>query len=324
MFHGTSPDTEWREVLGDRGRELRFGGNRGQSLPDGTTVSPGTARLLDDWWRSQLGDIRFDELQQRCNLVLIRHQRSETLALLDHENTELYMEARRLFCLLQLFGVPQYDRAVALDGSAEGERINVRQVGEVDRFRKTAGSSRSPVTVRALSAAADVSRIWREVIEVGQDFARIRRGLGVLLDGLRQSFGQERLHQCVRAIEASILPQQGKTRRQFISRCQTFAGADSEIAATLGEAFDMRSAVEHVHEWDRALASRPAFDRESLAMKRTRQIESLACGIYRRILTVPVLREHFRSDDSIGTYWSLSDECRHAVWGETLDVQGVS
>ncbi len=294
------------------------------SLPDGATVSPGTARLLDDWWRSQLGDIRFDELQRRCNLVLIHHQRSETLALWDHENTELYEEAFRLFCLLQLFGVPQYDRAFALNGSVEGERINVIQVGEIDRFYTTAGSSRSPVTVQALSAAADVSGIWREVIDVGQDFARIRRGLAVLLDGLRQSFGQERLHQYVRAIEAAILPEQGKTRRQFISRCQTFAGADSEIAATLGEAFDMRSAVEHVHEWDRALVSHPASDREPLAMKRTRQIEFLACAIYRRILTVPVLREHFRSDDSIGTYWSQSDECRRAAWGETLDIRGVS
>lgn len=294
------------------------------SLPDGTTVRPGTARLLDDWWRSQLGDIRFDELQQRCNLVLIRHRRSETLALLDHENSELYEEALRLFCLLQLFGVPRYDRAFALNGSVEGERINVRQVGEIERFHTTAGSSRSPVTAQALSAAADVSRIWYDVIDVEQEFARVRRGLAVLLDGLRQRFGQERLHQCVRAIEAVILPEQGKTRRQFISRYQAFAGTDSEIAGALGEAFDMRSAVEHVHEWDRALASHPVSDREPVAMKRTRQIEFLACGIYRRILTVPILREYFRSDGSIRTYWSLSAECRRAVWGETLDVRGVS
>jgi hypothetical protein len=178
--------------------------------------------------------------------------------------------------------------------------------------------------VQALSAAADVSRIWREVIDVGQDFARIRRGFAVLLDGLRQSFGRERLHQYVRAIEAAILPEQGKTRKQFISRCQTFAGADSEIAATLGEAFDMRSDVEHVHEWDRALAGRPASDREPLALRRTRQLEFLACGIYRRILATPILRDHFRSDDSIRRYWSMPDECRRSLWGEALDVRGVS
>jgi len=294
------------------------------SLPDGTMVSPGTASLLDDWWRCQLGAIRSEQLQHCCNLILIRHRQSTNLALLNHENTILYEEAFRLFSLLQLFGVPRYDRAFALNGSAEGGRVNIRQVGEIERFYTTADSLRSPVTVQRLSDAADASRIWRELIEVGQDFARVRRGLSVLLDGLRQNFGQERLHQYVRAIEATILPEQGQTRRQFVSRCQTFAGVDPAIATTLGEAFDMRSAVEHVHEWDRALASRPASERESFAMKRTRQLEFLACGIYRRILTTPAVRDHFRSDDSIRSYWSLRDDYRRCVWGEALDVRGIS
>lgn len=293
------------------------------SLTDGTTVSPGTASILDDWWRSQLGEILFDQLQRRCNLVLIRHRQSRNLALLDQENTELYEEAFRLFCLLQLFGVPAYDRAFGLNGFAEGERVTIRQVGEIERFYPTVDSPRLPVTIRRLSDAADTSRIWRELIDVSQDFARVRRGLALLLDGLRQSFGQERLHQYIRAIEAAILPEPGKTRKQFVSRCQTFAGVGLEIASALGEAFDMRSAVEHVHEWDRALEAHPAAEREPLAMKRTRQIEFLACGIYRRILTTPVLRDHFRSDESIRSYWSLPNDYRRSVWGEALDVREV-
>ena len=76
------------------------------------------------------------------------------------------------------------------------------------------------------------------------DYARFKRGLSVLLDGLRQEFGQERLHQYVRALEALTLPHRSQ---QFVRRCKTFS-ADGEAAEKLlAEVYRMRNAVEHMH-----------------------------------------------------------------------------
>jgi hypothetical protein len=154
------------------------------------------------------------------------------------------------------------------------------------------------------------------------EYARFKRGLVVLLDGLHQEFGQERLHQYVRALKALILPDLGRTTTQFVERCQTF-GVGNSVAALLREAFAMRSAVEHVHAWDHALMAHAAPDRESLAMRRTRQMEGLACAAYRRILSETDVRDHFRSDESIAAFWALPDEQRRSIWGDPFDVGAV-
>jgi hypothetical protein len=177
------------------------------------------------------------------------------------------------------------------------------------------------VTPERLQEAARASEVWREMRD--PDYARLRRGLSILLVGLRQGFGQERLHQYVRALEALILPEQGKTKKQFVHRCQTFGGSHQDIATILSEAFDMRSDVEHLHAWDRALTGRPVPDRKSLAMKRTRQMEGVACSAYCRILSEADVRRHFGSDESIADFWALSEERRRSIWRTPFDLSAV-
>jgi hypothetical protein len=89
------------------------------------------------------------------------------------------------------------------------------------------------------------------------EFRRVIRGLDALLGGLKQT-GQDRLHQFVRSLEALIFPDVGDTKRQFTHRCQTFARAAEDTRSLLQEAFDMRSDIEHLHEWDEAVQNYPA------------------------------------------------------------------
>lgn len=65
--------------------------------------------------------------------------------------------------------------------------------------------------------------------------------------------GQDRLHQVVRSLEALLLPDIGKTRKQFVQRCHTFARALRRHSAS--SAVDTRT----VAVASRAIRIPPAF-----------------------------------------------------------------
>jgi hypothetical protein len=142
------------------------------------------------------------------------------------------------------------------------------------------------------------------------------------MGGLQEYYGQERLHQFVRALEALILPQAGSTHRQFVHRCQTFTVANQDHAVILNEMFAMRSAVEHLHESPSALEQQYADEQQRMriAERRTRQAEALATWVYRRLLDDATLRAEFETDMTIGAFWQRPDHERKAIWGASLDL----
>ena len=83
----------------------------------------------------------------------------------------------------------------------------------------------------------------------------------------------------------------------------------------------MRSDTEHLNPWDKSVVSYPANQREAVCWQRTRQIEHLACDAYSRLLCNSELREHFRTEAAIETFWkSLPDDQRRELWGAPLDI----
>ena len=148
-------------------------------------------------------------------------------------------------------------------------------------------------------------------------FRRVTYGLNTLFKGLEEKTGQDPLHQFVRSLEALILPDILKTKRQFSHRCQTFAVAGDATYAILKEAYDMRSATEHMNAWDKAVQGYPPHQREYVCWQRTRQIEHLACDAYARLLRNPTLREHFRAEDTITAFWKLRDDEKTRALGHS-------
>ena len=147
-------------------------------------------------------------------------------------------------------------------------------------------------------------------------FRRVIYGLNTLFKGLKEETAEDRLHQFVRALEALIRPEKGKTKYQFTRRCQTFARKSNETQNLLSEAYDMRSATEHLNPWGKALQSCSPGRGEDVYWQRTRQIEHLACEAYSRLLRNPALREHFRWTE----FWELSEDERLKLWGTPLDI----
>ncbi len=179
-------------------------------------------------------------------------------------------------------------------------------------------------TKTRLTQADTYADTWASLL-ASQKFSRFIRGANVLMEGLHQYYGQERLHQCVRALEALILPKTGSTRKQFVHRCQTFTWANQDHIDILLELFEMRSAVEHLHEAYGALQQHypDVATQITVSERRTRQVEALATSVYRRVLEEPSIRTHFETDASIAAFWKLLDHERKAIWDAAFDLTSV-
>ena len=82
----------------------------------------------------------------------------------------------------------------------------------------------------------------------------------------------------------------------------------------------MRCDIEHVHDWDRSLQVYPSAGREDQALWRTRQMEALACGIYKGILLEPILQAEFCSDASLKAFWQKPADVIRATLGNICDI----
>jgi hypothetical protein len=110
-----------------------------------------------------------------------------------------------------------------------------------------------------------------------------------------------RLHQYSRCIDGLILPNAGETKRQFKSRTELFIGpCHHEL---MGEIYDVRSAVEHLHE-NRYLES---FDRETRLdlLKKEATAEHIARNAIARIVGDSNLWHHFANTSALGKFWAL-------------------
>ena len=265
-----------------------------------------------------MGSIRLERVGG-SNLVLLVEEPSDCPGILDHAH--LSHGLCLLFYVLHLRAGIETDGADLLVGSSVNGNPNIQQVCQLPRFYQSKGYIRSPITQDWLEDSLILSASVAEMEADKTQFRRITYGLVALFKGLKEQNGQDRLHQFVRSLEALILPDILNTKRQFSHRCQTFAVAGDATYAILKEAYDMRSATEHMNAWDEAVQSYPPHQREDVCWQRTRQIEHLACDAYARLLRDPTLREHFRAEDTLTTFWKLRDDERRALWGTPLDIE---
>jgi hypothetical protein len=291
-------------------------------LSDGTWVFDKYPTSADTYWEKLLGTLRFQEIQE-ANLVLARSRTADPHQL-TIDDYKLGQSLADVHAFLQLGGVVEHKAASLVVGSMTSGAAFVRQVSGIEKYRTTRGYSREPVTSTRLEQAVCLASVYGNLFARPGSSVRFRRGLNILLDGLRQENGQERLHQFVRALEALVLPEVGNTKRHFVHRCQTFAVASPHSNNALGEAFDLRSDAEHVHEWNRSMRAASPEDAENIALWRTRQMERLACFAYSRVLTTPSIFRHFADDTTLADFWHTHDDAtRVRLWGSRLDLSAI-
>jgi hypothetical protein len=125
----------------------------------------------------------------------------------------------------------------------------------------------------------------------------------------------DRLHQYCRCIDGLILPDTGKTRKQFKSRTELFIG--SHHHDMMGATYDVRSDVEHLHE-NKHLE---VFDRNARLelVKKLEMMEYIARSALVRIVMDRNFWPHFANTPALQAFWALDDPQRRALWGATIN-----
>lgn len=298
-------------------------------LQDGTRVLNRLPFMIDDHWKEWLGTMQFGNLQS-ANLFLVRSAiggwPEGHLAIAGGDvDEELQSQVGGVFAMLRLFGTIEYEQAFILGGHVVDGLPTCRHFATTEAFKITRGCLPWVVREEDLRAAVDLHLTYALLQKTCANTQKWRFGRGcyAMKSAFEQHYASFRLQGFVRAIEALILPEIGKTEKQFIARCSLFAGPKSqamEIRLALQEAYKMRSDVEHMHEWDRSLNTYAVSDRENVALWRTRQMEELASATYRKILSDKSLQLIFKEDATIDNFWKKTEDEIRAAFGNPCDI----
>jgi hypothetical protein len=272
-------------------------------------------------WREWIGSIRADEIAD-ANLWFLAKRPSKTPGVVDQENNDLKDdEVWRLFLACLLIGPLWYEGGYLMTGgNAEGNSV-VRQFSDAELYLRSEGGPDFAITDKVIQGAARV-KVGLDAVFASAGHMRIRGGLIVFWKGLRERFADTRVHQFVRSVEGVVKPDIGKSRGQFVHRCQTFTGLNPDASSILQECYDLRSQAEHLHYWQGALLAHPPKDREAVLLRHVRQMEALARHVYFRILTSPA-HQALLSDVSIDAFWHMDEKARHAQWRQVLDIRTI-
>jgi hypothetical protein len=280
---------------------------------------------VGDHWPERLGSVTLDKLYRtRLAFVASAAHTSENTPdraaqIVERLETRAYNAMRAL--LIQ--GNPFEIQAAGLE---------IRRVFDAGRFREEAAFMRPrtshpwekicSIDGSALETAAVVTRSIERIFDRPDEFSRLQRGL----DHWDQATMEHRLdlllHTLVRAIEALVAPEQGRTQGQFVDRCKTIIRA-AHSDRLLNEIYELRSQVEHSNDWRLAFKdTRPSLsdeDAEPLATLRAFQIELIARRAYLRVLFDPTFMESLRTDEEIRRFWLSPGHAR--IWGNRMNLE---
>jgi len=301
--------------------------NAGVSLADGTQVLTRFPIELNSEWQSWLG-IEASHVSD-ANLVFARTATKgfapETLTISDDGSWVLAKQAENLLSMLRLLGTIEYERSFLVMGYIQSGQAVCQQFAKLGQYDSTRGCLPWMIREEHLATAADLSRAKSTLLARFPDARKVRifRGWFALTSALQQLYASDRIHGFARALEALIYPEISRTERQFVHRCSLFAAPNTKKGTAqeaLQEAYRMRSDVEHLHEWDRSLATYGVSDREDIAYWRTRQMESLACMAYAKIFRDIALQQHFFTDTAIGQFWGKPEHEIRSAFGVVCDI----
>ncbi|RMG51404.1 MAG: hypothetical protein D6723_10720 [Acidobacteria bacterium] len=272
---------------------------------------------MAEHWQKWLGSIQTEHFS-RSNLLLFATHPSDQIGASDDG---LRKRAMGLFYAILMHGVPHYDGALLLTGENQSGTIEVKSVVTPYPYRRLDKVLPARVDTNILKSAAQAAAGLRLISSDKGSYRRLKRGVEAWIRGMREDQGDNRLHEFVRALEALIKPETGRTRNQFVHRCQVFAGRSDQVRALLGELYDLRSYTEHMNDWQGVIKKVSPLSPEETGLLRAFQAELLASYVYRRILKEDNLRSIFINDDRIEQFWKKPDHEQTKCWGRTVDLE---
>jgi hypothetical protein len=269
-------------------------------------------------WREWLGSIRVEELE-RFDLFLLSKLPSSMPDVLDAENQKLQKRVWNFYVGLLLASTfAPVHKPVMLTGSRRDGEIDIRQQQDLDSPYPCLFRPYPPVVPEDLRRAAQLGENLGALAATPPPGGpwRLFRTLHVYTETRTNAEVLDRIHQYCRCIDGLILPKAGETKQQFKSRTELFIGPSHHDM--MGEIYDVRSAVEHLHE-NRYLEG---FDRETrLDLLRKEAIaKHIARTALARVVGDSNLWPHFANTPALGTFWALPDADRRRIWGDPVNV----
>jgi hypothetical protein len=200
-------------------------------------------------------------------------------------------------------------------GAVHADETDVREMGTVETCTRTPGAPFWALDNAVLDFANEITQGIVEFQHLAET-SRTWRMTTAFHDGAKSGVLGDRLHQFIRCIEGAILPEAGRTERQFKSRSELFIGPAHHTLVE--QLYRLRSAVEHLHDPNDFVK-----DRKELA-RFAYQSEAIARHCLQRIFTRRHLHRVFDTDEHLESFWNLGLENRQHEWGESLDIDGVA
>jgi hypothetical protein len=292
------------------------------TLPPGNpavnlSVLAGTTFEVPANWREWLGSIRAGEVED-CNLFLLSKQASAAPGVLDAENQKLQQRVWSFYVGLLLASpfAPAH-KPVMLTGVRRDGEIDLRQQQDFESPIPCVFRPYPPVVPDDIRLAARLGENLETIVTapIAGGHWRLFRTLHVYTEARTISEIVDRIHQYCRCIDGLILPAAGRTKQQFKSRTELFIGPGHHDL--MGELYDVRSAVEHLHEnryleyFDRAIRLELAR-KEAIA-------EYIARTALARVIGDDALWSHFGNTPALEKFWALSLPERKKIWGDAID-----
>jgi len=268
-------------------------------------------------WREWLGTIRTEEVEG-SNLFLLGKMRSQVPEVVDTETAELKRHAAHFYAGLLLASpfAPAH-KPVMLAGYRQHGEINVRSQDDYEPAIPSVVRHYPPVTLAELQLAAKIaSQIAAiETASLAGGHWRLFRILHLYLEARTIRDNMDRLHQYCRCIDGLIVPDIGNTKRQFKSRTELFIGPRHHDM--MGETYDVRSDVEHLHE-NKHLE---VFDRTARLelVKKLEMMQYIVRSALVWIMLESKLWPHFSNTRALQALWALDEQQRRALWGAAIN-----
>lgn len=275
---------------------------------------------VGDFWTNHLGEGRVEQIM-RSNVLIFCIAAAQQPQVLDGENQTLTQRVQRMFYALLMQLVFHHDGVELFSGARVDENPDIRQITDIrDHFRppqvRVGRISRAHL-VRAAGAEGGVQEYLRRTGRAD----RLWHGFHALQRGFMEFWGDERLHQFVRAVEAVLRLEAGRSRTQFAHRAQLFSGRSDENREWLLELYDLRSATEHMNDY-RAVLEHHGARWDDTATLRAYEAQVLASQVYLRLAESAALRGRFNDDANSEQFWRMLEADQQNEWGAAFDVRG--
>ncbi len=272
---------------------------------------------IPDEWREWLGSIRVEEVEA-CDLFIAAKVRSATPDVLDGENILLSNRVWGFYRGLLLSSTfATAHKPVVLTGSCRDGVVGLRQQQDLDAPMPNDFRPYPDVPAEAFRQAAQIAERleWMSASRQGSNRWRFHRVLHLYSETRAEQEILERIHQYTRCIDGFVTTGPGEGRKHFKSRTELFIGPRHH--ELMGEIYDVRSSVEHLHE-DRYLDPLLRAMQVDLTKKEA-IIEHIARATLARIALDETLWQHFTNKAALADFWAKPAAEQQAIWGPPID-----